>query len=306
VGYAGMKDRHAVTRQWFSIPWPAAKSVPHDATQEAQHEEQHGEQNGEQPEAQPEAQPEEQHFGQQAPGFGDPGIEGVRILRVKQNEKKLRRGILRGNQFRIRLRHLQGDLSGLESRLNQIAELGVPNYFGPQRFGFGGANVERAMSWLQQGGRIPRAKRSIYLSALRSFLFNQVLAERVRSDSWNRLLEGELCMLDGSHSIFLGDPLDEVLQQRCRDFDLHPTAPMPGRGGMATRAAVHTLEQTVLLPYAEAISSLERFGVDGERRSLRLRVRELKWELQQDALLLEFSLPAGAYATVVLRELVNE
>ncbi len=266
VGYAGMKDRHAITRQWFSMPWSL----------------------------------------QQAGAFADPGIEGVRILRITQHEKKLRRGVLRGNRFRIHLRRLQGDLSGLETRLGRIADHGVPNYFGPQRFGFGGANVGRAVSWLEKGDRIPRAKRSIYLSALRSFLFNQVLGERVRRGCWNRLLEGELCMLDGTHSIFLGEPLDEVLQQRCRGFDLHPTGPMPGRGGMATQAEAQDLEQSVLLPYADAIAGLDRFGVDSERRSLRLRVNELNWELHEDVLLLEFSLTAGAYATVVMRELVNE
>jgi tRNA pseudouridine13 synthase len=266
VGYAGMKDRHAVTRQWFSLPWPS----------------------------------------QDVAGFADPGIEGVRLLRATLHEKKLRRGVLKGNHFRIRLRQLQCDTSHLEARLNQVAAQGVPNYFGPQRFGFGGANVERAVNWLAKGDRIPRAKRSIYLSALRSFMFNQVLAERVRQGSWNRLLDGELCMLDGSHSIFLANPLDEALQQRCREFDIHPTGPMPGRGGMAPGQAVQQLEQTVLLPYADAISSLERFGVDSERRSLRLRVAELHWQLLPQELLLEFSLPAGAYATVVLRELANE
>lgn len=266
VGYAGMKDRHAITRQWFSLPW----SSP--TTQE----------------------------------FADPGIEGARVLRTALHEKKLRRGVLRGNRFRILLRHLQGDTSGLEARLKQISEQGVPNYFGPQRFGFGGANVERAVDWLEKGGRIPRAKSSIYLSALRSFLFNQVLAERVRNGSWNHLLAGELCMLDGTHSIFPAAPLDEVLHQRCRDFDLHPTGPMPGRGGSETSAAVQALEQSVLQPYADAIASLERFGVDSERRSLRLRVSELRWELQDNTLLLQFSLTAGAYATVVLRELVSD
>lgn len=271
VGFAGMKDRHAVTRQWFSLPWKAGVAAE----------------------------------------FADPAIEGVRLLQVTLHEKKLRRGVLRGNRFRILLRQLQGnpisaDLSSLEPRLSRIAKQGVPNYFGPQRFGFGGANVERATQWLQQGGRLPRAKRSIYLSALRSFLFNQVLAARVTVGNWSSLLQGELAMLDGTHSIFLCEQIDELLQQRCAEFDLHPTGPMPGRGGMATQSAVLELEQAVLAPYQDSIASLASFGVDTERRSLRLRVNELSWELQPDTLLLEFSLPAGAYATVVIREIINE
>ncbi len=266
VGYAGMKDRHAVTRQWFSLPWKVGAAAE----------------------------------------FADPAVEGVRILQVTLHEKKLRRGILRGNRFRILLRQLQGDLSSLGPRLERLAEQGVPNYFGPQRFGFGGANVERAVQWLQQGGRLPRARRSIYLSALRSFLFNQVLAARVKDGSWNRLLEGELAMLDGTHSIFLSNPADEVLQQRCKDFDLHPTGPLPGRGGMATQNAAAELEQAVLAGYQDSIASLASFGVDAERRSLRLCVNELSWDIQPDTLQLEFSLPAGAYATVVMREIINE
>lgn len=265
VGYAGMKDRHAVTRQWFSLPWKVG-------------------------------QPAE---------FNDPGIEGVRVLRASLHEKKLRRGILQGNHFRIRLRQLQGDVTGLVSRIEQIAAQGVPNYFGPQRFGFGGANVTRAARWLEQGGRLPRDKRSIYLSALRSYLFNQVLAERVRRGCWKQLLPGELAMLDGTHSIFLCDPLEEALQQRCHEFDLHPTGPLPGRDGMQPVDAALDAEQAVLRTYADSITRLADFGVDAERRSLRLRVQDLSWELQHDELLLAFRLPAGAYATVVLRELVN-
>ncbi|HET6564023.1 MAG TPA: tRNA pseudouridine(13) synthase TruD [Xanthomonadales bacterium] len=265
VGYAGMKDRHAVTRQWFSLPWkPGQEAV-----------------------------------------FPDPGIEGVRVLKCNLHEKKLRRGILKGNRFQLRLRQLQGDLDSLDTRLDRIALDGVPNYFGPQRFGFGGANVQRAVQWLEHGGRLPRDKRSIYLSALRSYLFNRVLAERVSHGSWNQLLEGELAMLDGTHSIFPCETGDETLLKRCAEFDIHPTGPMPGRGGMQPQDAALDLERAVLHVYDAEIARLADFGVDAERRSLRLRVEDLGWELQQGELLLGFRLPAGAYATTVLRELVG-
>ncbi len=264
VGYAGMKDRHAVTRQWFSLPWKPG----------------------------------------QAPEFPDPGIEGVRVLRASLHEKKLRRGVLKGNRFQLRIRGLQGDGSGLEARLQRIAEAGVPNYFGPQRFGFGGANVSRALRWLEQGGRLPRDKRSIYLSALRSYLFNQVLGQRVADGTWSRLLRGELAMLDGTHSIFPCETLDDTLLQRCREMDIHPTGPMPGRNGMQPSADAQAVERAVLEPYVDTIARLDQFGVDAERRSLRLPVRGLQWELQPNELVIGFELPAGAYATVVVRELV--
>jgi tRNA pseudouridine13 synthase len=265
VGFAGMKDRHAVTRQWYSMP-----CVPGSVDK-----------------------------------FTDPGIEGVRILKTSLHEKKLRRGVLQGNRFRILLRDLDGDTSSLEDRLNFIAARGVPNYFGQQRFGFGGSNVQRAVQWLEQGGRLPRAKRSIYLSALRSFLFNHVLAKRLENDCWDSLMDGDLAMLDGTHSIFLCDEIDPTLQQRCENFDIHPTGPLPGKAGMGPAGAAAELETKALLPFAPLIEKLNRFGVDSERRSLRLRVRNFQWEFQPDGLQLDFSLPAGAYATVVIRELVQ-
>lgn len=265
VGFAGMKDRHAITRQWFSMPSTAGAES----------------------------------------GFADPGIEGVRILETSLHEKKLRRGVLQGNHFRILLRDLDGEISSLEDRLNFIAARGVPNYFGQQRFGFKGSNVQRAVQWLEQGGRLPRNKRSIYLSALRSFLFNHVLAKRLENDCWDSLMDGDLAMLDGTHSIFPCDEIDETLRKRCESFDIHPTGPLPGKTGMSPAGAAAELETRSLIPFTPLIEKLDRFGVDSERRSLRLRARDFKWTFQADGLLLDFSLPAGAYATVVIRELVQ-
>ena len=292
VGYAGMKDRHAVTRQWFSLPWPVGKDKD----------------------------------------VADPDIEGVQILHTVLHGKKIRRGVLRGNRFRIRIRQLHSGIQSavmeqaaavsadppggtdakdsavraeLEQRLVQIKQRGVPNYFGPQRFGFGGNNVTRAVHWLQQGGRLPRSKRSIYLSALRSYLFNLVLAKRVEAEIWDSLLEGDLAMLDGTHSIFACEPLDESLVVRCREFDLHPTGPMPGRAGVPTLLVAAELEASVLADYQGLVDALDAFGVQAERRSLRLKVNDLAWQFTADDLLLEFSLPPGAYATIVIRELVD-
>jgi len=268
VGFAGMKDRHAVTTQWFSIGLQEA--ADHDWTRWE--------------------------------------IPGVTFLQAQRHGRKLQRGALRGNRFRLVVRNLRGRPETLAGRLEQAARAGIPNYFGPQRFGHGGANVERAARWLERGGRIRRSERSVYLSALRSFLFNTVLAERVRRRNWNRLEDGDVAMLDGSRSTFGIDRVDAELESRCAAFDIHPTGPLPGRprgrrGGAATAEAA-AIEEAALAQCEDLVAALQGAGVDADRRSLRVLPAGLQWRIEDTALVLEFALPPGAYATSVLRELV--
>jgi tRNA pseudouridine13 synthase len=268
VGYAGMKDRRAVTTQWFSIGLQEAADADWSSWE----------------------------------------IPGVTILRAEHHGRKLQRGALRGNRFLITLRTLQGRTDGLEGRIEKAGRAGVPNYFGPQRFGHGGANVERAVRWLERGGRIRRSERSIYLSAVRSYLFNEVLAERVRQANWNHLIDGDVAQLDGSRSTFSADPLDADLEERCADFDVHPTGPLPGRSrgrrGECASAAAAALEEAVLGQYEDLVVALQAQRVDADRRSLRVRPTGLDWRFDGADLKIEFALPPGTYATSVLRELV--
>ena len=265
VGFAGLKDRHAVTTQWYSLPCPA----------------------------------------RDLPAWEEWKIPDVRILQARRHHKKLRRGVLQGNRFKVLVRSLEGDLNDLELRLEQMKLRGLPNYFGPQRFGHCGANVRNGADWLFNGGRLPRAKRSIYVSAVRSFLFNHVLARRLQQNSWDSLLGGEVVMLDGTRSLFLSDCGDSGLQQRCRDGDVHPTGPLPGAGGIQPRCEAAALEAAVLEPYRSLLDALGEARIEGDRRSLRLRVRELNWTLTGERLELNFALPPGAYATTLIDELVS-
>jgi len=265
VGFAGMKDRHAVTTQWFSIPFPPRDSRPWD----------------------------------------DWEIPDVNILQTRRHHKKLRRGVLKGNRFSIIVRLLEADPDDLESRLERIKYRGLPNYFGPQRFGHRGSNVRRGANWLFNGGRLPHAKRSIYVSAVRSFLFNHVLARRLEQNNWDSLLDGDVVMLDGTHSLFLPDSLDSELEQRCREGDIHPTGPLPGKGGIEPMCAAAALEAEVLEPYGSLLDALGDARFEGGRRSLRLRVGELDWNLGAECLELNFVLPPGAYATTLIDELVS-
>ena len=266
VSYAGMKDRKAVTRQWFSLGMAGACE----------------------------------------PIWDNLNIENVRVLRHARHRRKLRRGSLQGNRFILVIRDLQGDLSGLESRLQCIAEQGVPNYFGEQRFGHNGANLQQAQTMFL-GKRIrDRHKRSLYLSAARSYLFNELLSQRVTRGDWNQAIAGDVMLLAGSHSYFVPEANDAAIRQRLVSFDIHPSGCLWGKGASPARAEAAELEQQLAAAHPLFCRGLEQAGLKQERRALRLPVVNLQWQLDtaKQSLELRFFLPAGAYATSVLRELV--
>lgn len=265
VGYAGMKDRHAVTRQWFSVPFS-------DAGQDS---------------------------------LAQANITDVKILSSIQHGRKLKRGTLNGNRFELQIRQLQGDTDQLQQRLENIRELGVPNYFGPQRFGHGGRNVQQGLNLLQKRVRLNRNKKGIYLSAIRSFLFNHVLAERVRRGNWNTIMDGELVMLNGTRSVFPCEKPDQEIEDRCKRLDIHPSGPMPGEGGTQPTADSFELEQDILQAWPELTSVLVSQRVQASRRALRLYPGELDWQIADDKLKISFILPPGTYATTILREFLG-
>ena len=230
--------------------------------------------------------------------------EGVRVLEVLAHRRKLRRGSHRGNAFRIALRP-EPDIAPLpliEERLGEIERRGVPNYFGEQRFGRGASNIGEAER-LFGGQRMKRNRRSIALSAARSFLFNAILDRRVRDGSWDRVLPGELVNLDGSRSVFSAG--DEDLGDRLAALDVHPTATLWGCNAPIGRDDVAALEQDVVGKTPVLAEGLERAGVDAGHRATRLRVQNLDWSVDGSVLALSFSLPSGAFATAVLREIAD-
>lgn len=264
VSFAGLKDRHAVTSQWFSVYLPGV------------------------------AEPDWQSL----------DSDDVQVLEVCRNARKLRRGTLAGNLFQITVREFDVDAEMLDARLQDIAQQGVPNYFGSQRFGRGGSNLEQALEMFA-GRRVKREQRSHYLSAVRSMLFNRVLSQRVSAGTWNQLLDGEVCMLAGSRGFFVIDKVDETLQQRLLAQDIHPSGPLWGKGELPSQYLAHDLETTVLSGFADWCKGLEKAGLKMERRSLRLIAEDLQWTYADKMLVLTFSLPAGCFATAVLREIVE-
>ncbi|KJV37001.1 tRNA pseudouridine(13) synthase TruD [Luteibacter yeojuensis] len=263
VGYAGMKDRHAVTRQVFTV---------------------------------------------QLPGKADPDWAAfphpeVTLTALGRHSRKIKRGALRGNRFVLVLREVDGDRAAAEARLAAIAARGVPNYFGEQRFGLGGNNVEQARAMFK-GRRVDRDKRSILLSAARSHIFNGVLAERVAAGTWDAGMDGEIWGLDGSRSWFGPEAFNDTLAERLARFDIHPTGPLWGSGATPAGGDVAELETAVAARDEDLATGLAGARMDHERRALRLKPADFAWRwLDDGALEVSFALPAGAYATTVIREL---
>ncbi|MEJ8845805.1 tRNA pseudouridine(13) synthase TruD [Variovorax rhizosphaerae] len=244
VGYAGLKDRHAITRQWFSIYLPKGETP--DLTL-LQH-----------------------------PEF--------KVLSQSRHVKKLRPGDLQGNRFRIVLRDVTGDRDAIEANLRAVASHGVPNYFGAQRFGHDGGNVMQGLAMLARKIRVRNPKmKGIYLSAVRSFVFNEVLALRIQQGLWGKTLPG--------------DVMDEAGR---------PTGPLWGRGRVITTDQAQALENGVAGRHAILCDGMEHAGLDQERRALVASPAEMSWEWPQaNQLVLTFSLPAGTYATSVLNEILR-
>lgn len=242
----------------------------------------------------------------QAPEWTSLRGEGYEVLEAHAHQRKLPRGALAGNGFVIRLRPASGSgaqlRAALAPRLALIERGGVPNYFGAQRFGRDGANLTPRAA----PASLPAPERGFVLSAARALIFNAVLAARVRAGSWEQLLPGELANLDGSGSVFAVASLDAALEARRAALDVHPTGPLWGAGGLTPAGALGQLESEVAAAFPAQAQLCLDAGMRGERRSLRLAVRELQVQEEPAALRVSFRLVRGAFATAVLRELVDE
>jgi tRNA pseudouridine13 synthase len=231
--------------------------------------------------------------------------EDLQVLEATWHKRKLPRGALAGNRFVLVLRSVQDDRDAIDVRLTQIAARGLPNWFGEQRFGRDGDNVESALSMFA-GRRVRRDQRSILLSAARSALFNRVLATRVEEGSWDAGVEGEVWLLSGSRSVFGPEPWSEVLAARLASFDIHPSGPLWGAGELRSRDRCAEIELAALAgDDAMALrAGLEKAELKQERRALRLVPEGLAWTWLDDGTLrLSFALPPGSYATALLQEL---
>ena len=266
IGWAGLKDRHADVTQWFSV------NLKNRAD----------------------------------PDLSELDSLGVTRLKQVRHGRKLKRGALSGNRFHLTLRHLAGSFDLLEERLAALPSHGVPNFFGPQRFGRDSGNLRKAQAMLIDGRRVrDRHLRGLYLSSARSALFNSLLAARVAAGSWNRILTGDVVQLDGRGSVFVATAQEGDLEQRALRQEIHPCGPLWGRSGMRPKNEAEVVESTALEPFAEWMSGLEKAGAERSNRALRLRVRDFEWKVDTAARTadVQFALDSGGYATTVVATL---
>ncbi|MEH6503657.1 MAG: tRNA pseudouridine(13) synthase TruD [Cycloclasticus sp.] len=267
VSFAGMKDRHAVTKQWFSVQLP----------------------------------------GQSGPDWQQLDNADIQFERITRHSKKLKRGAIKFNQFEIIISQLDADRQLIEQRAKSIIKSGVPNYFMQQRFGYLGQNLSRAYDLFFKKQPIKNKKtKSLFLSSARSFLFNQALSKRVTNHTWDQALEGDVFVLDGSRQFFQGETVSAEIQARMLEHDIHPSGPLFGIGESVVKHGVKESEEAVFSDNIVFCEGLKKQKVESARRSLRVVPQNLELNfLDNDRLHISFKLQSGSYATAVLRELVN-
>jgi len=243
--------------------------------------------------------------GKVTPDFSLFELPGVTIHKVIRHNKKLRSGALAGNYFSIILREIS-DKSALQKALQQV-QSGVPNYFGEQRFGFNGNNINAALTMFQGRKVKDRFKRGIYLSAARSYLFNQVLSSRIKDSLYKQPLLGDCVQFSGNRSFFALTDLSPETLQRLQEREICLTAPLWGAGELASEMQAKEYEKAMLSGYRELQNGLAENALKQQRRPLLLIPEKLSflW-IDKSSVKVDFYLPSGCYATSVLRELIND
>ena len=263
MSYAGLKDRHAVTEQWFCL---------HLA-------------------------------GKETPDFSAFECEGVEILEVTRHNRKIRTGALEGNYFELLLRDVE-ETDELKQRLNQLQAVGFPNYFTEQRFGRDGHNLTQAQRWAS--GEISvkdRKKRSFYLSAARSEVFNLVISQRIADQQMQTILSGDYLQLAGSNSFFEVKEKDLVQsQQRLDENDVLLTAPLIGENSLEQKG--NEREKAIVAQHENLISLMKKERMNTARRAMLCKPQDLRWQFEPEGLRLTFFLNSGSYATGLVRELI--
>ena len=267
VSYAGMKDGHGLTKQWFSVQLP----------------------------------------GKEGPNWQQIENDSIKVEQVTRHLKKLKRGAIKFNTFDIVVSQLNVDKELLDKRVNCIKEFGVPNYFMQQRFGYLCQNLERVHTLFLKGESIKNKKmKSLLLSSARSFLFNQVLAQRVSDQNWDKALDGDAFNLNGTRQYFTEEIISSEITERLVQHDIHPTGPLFGIHHDATSGKASELENNIRIENNVFYEGLKKANMEATRRSLRVVPQELKVNLLADEnLQVSFKLGSGSYATAVIRELIN-
>ncbi len=268
AGWAGLKDRHAITRQWISLLGTSPETVM------------------------------------------GADVEGVRILRAANHPHKIRTGHLRANRFRIRLRDFDPSrIVDLRQVPSQIQSLGLPNYYGEQRFGRDGENAEQALRWVRGEARPPRAgfQRKLQMSALQSELFNRCVAGRVKTSTLGKVFLGDLMKKHETGGLFIASELLES-QARADAWEISPTGPIFGAKMRWPEHAARASEEALLEASGLTLEQLTKWKriAPGTRRFVRVSPGEIGLSVSDHTVTLDFTLPAGSYATILVREILKQ
>lgn len=264
MSYAGLKDRHAVTEQWFCL---------HLA-------------------------------GKETPDFSQFECEGVEVLEVTRHNRKIRVGSLVGNHFELLLRDVS-ESEDITQRLSRLQAVGFPNYFTEQRFGRDGHNLTQALRWAN--GEITvkdRKKRSFYLSAARSEVFNLVVSQRIADHLTQTVLVGDYVQLAGSNSFFIVNESEVAeTQQRLVSGDVLLTAPLIGEKSLELTACEQ--EKAIIERHSTLVALMNKERMTNARRAMLCKPQDFSWQFESEGLRLKFFLESGSYATALVRELIQ-
>ncbi len=268
IGYSGLKDKIAVSRQWLSLHLPGQVNV-----------------------------------------ISMPIPDGYIILNQVWHNKKLRPGSHSSNRFEVLLRDVSGMNDVTCRQIESIRRLGMANYFGQQRFGSGSDNVRQALRVFanaRKARKLSRNRKSLYLSALRSELFNQILSKRIEANIWQEPVEGDCFMLAGSRSVFQ-ETLDEEIFTRYREFDISSTASLYGIGANMHGDRALEIEKQVYRDNPEICRYLSEQNVSRQMRAIRVDVKEFTFDYDADKKLLKVRaiLPRGCFFTTLLDHFVD-
>ncbi len=272
VGFAGLKDRHAVTQQWFSVQLSKVTDIEKIQS------------------ALPDA---------------------VTILKSNKHSRKIKVGQLDANHFEILIRNIvhsiDGDKNQIELNIQNIIENGVPNYFGPQRFGHGMGNIQKCQNWFSGSYKVKtRNLKSLLISTARSHIFNCIVAQRIKDGTWNTPITGDILQLNKSHSWFpLSDATPEETCKRLIEFDIHITAAMYGEDKVQSTQECAELETSIANQFPIYQQGFEKFRLKQDRRAMRIFPIDFTHKWIGDNLKLDFKLLPGAYATGIIREILT-
>jgi tRNA pseudouridine13 synthase len=268
IGYSGLKDKLAVTQQWLSVHLPG-----------------------------------------QMNSVEIPSSSHYKLLQHSWHNKKIRSGSHRSNSFEVMVRNVDQLSSQTQQQIDDVKAFGMANYFGEQRFGARQDNVERAIHTFTNERRtrkLSRTKRGLYISALRSFLFNQILSKRIEQNNWHQPLLGDVYMLSGSHSLF-SDDIDDNILDRFQQQDISSAASLYGVGSSMLAETALALETEVFNQYSEIVECLDVQKVKLQMRTTRVTVQAFNVVHDPEAQSLKVSatLPSGCFFTTLLKHFID-